>query len=127
MNKPIRTISIFCLLLFLALMVNATFLQYYRAGALEEDPRNRRVLAASFSGDRGAILVGREPVAESVPTDDQYEFQRRYPQPFKYAHITGWFNPQTPTPVETRYASIAKQVSIVGKLIANAIHHHSGV
>ena len=92
MNKPIRTISIFCLLLFLALMVNATYLQYYKAGALDEDPRNRRVLAASFSGERGAILVGREAVAESVQSDDQYEFQRQYPQPFKYAPLTGWFS-----------------------------------
>jgi penicillin-binding protein A len=100
MNKPIRTISIFCLLLFLALMINATYLQYYRAGALEQDPRNRRVLAASFSGDRGAILVGREPVAESVPSDDQYEFQRRYPQPFKYSHVTGWFSYFSQTGIE---------------------------
>ena len=30
MNKPIRTISIFCMLLFLALMANATYLQYWR-------------------------------------------------------------------------------------------------
>ncbi len=100
MNKPIRTISIFCLLLFLALMINATYLQYYRAGALEQDPRNRRVLAASFSGDRGAILVGREAVAESVASEDQYEFQRRYPQPFKYSHITGWFSYFSQTGIE---------------------------
>ena len=100
MNKPIRTISIFCLLLFLALMINATYLQYYRAGALEQDPRNRRVLAESFSGDRGAILVGREAVAESVPSGDQYEFQRRYPQPFKYAHVTGWFSYFSQTGIE---------------------------
>ena len=100
MNKPIRTISIFCLLLFLALMINATYLQYYRAGALEQDPRNRRVLAASFSGDRGAILVGREAVAESVRSDDQYEFQRRYPQPFKYSHVTGWFSYFSQTGIE---------------------------
>jgi penicillin-binding protein A len=100
MNKPIRTISIFCLLLFLALMINATYLQYYRAGALEKDPRNRRVLAASFSGDRGAILVGRDAVAESVKSGDQYEFQRRYPQPFKYAHVTGWFSYFSQTGIE---------------------------
>ncbi len=92
MNKPIRTISIFCLLLFLALMVNVTYLQYYKAGALDEDPLNRRVIEASFSGERGAILVGRDAVAESVESDDQYEFQRQYPQPFKYAPLTGWFS-----------------------------------
>ena len=68
MNKPIRTISIFCLLLFLALMLNATYLQYWRAGALNEDPLNRRVLEEAFSSERGAILVGRTPVAESEPS-----------------------------------------------------------
>ena len=92
MNKPIRTISIFCLLLFLALMINATYLQYYKAGALDDDPRNRRVIAAAFSRERGAILVGREAVAESVESDDQYKFQRQYPKPFMYAPITGWFS-----------------------------------
>ena len=35
MNKPIRTMAVFCLLLFLALMINATMLQYVRAGALD--------------------------------------------------------------------------------------------
>jgi peptidoglycan glycosyltransferase len=91
-NKPIRTISIFCLLLFLSLMANVTYLQYYKAGALDEDPRNRRVIEAAFSGERGAILVGREAVAESVESNDQYEFQRQYPVPFKYAPLTGWFS-----------------------------------
>jgi len=100
MNKPIRTISIFCLLLFLALMINATYLQYYRAAALDDHPLNRRVLAASFSSERGAILVGRTPVAESVPSDDRYEFQRTYPQPYKYAPITGWFSYYSQTGVE---------------------------
>ena len=49
MNKPIRTISIFCLLLFLALMVNATYLQYCKAGALNDDPLQP-------PGDRGGVL-----------------------------------------------------------------------
>ena len=38
MNKPIRTISIFCMLLFLALLVNASYLQYFKAGDLDEGP-----------------------------------------------------------------------------------------
>lgn len=92
MNKPIRTISIFCLLLFLALMINATYLQYWRAGALNDDARNRRAINESFSRERGAILVARTPVAKSVPSDDQYKFQRTYPKPKLYAPITGWFS-----------------------------------
>jgi penicillin-binding protein A len=100
MNKPIRTISIFCLLLFLALLVNATYLQYVASGDLNEDPRNRRIIEAAFSRERGAILVGRDPVAESVPSDDRYDFQREYPQPFKYAPVTGYFSYFSQTGVE---------------------------
>ncbi|WP_110180874.1 peptidoglycan D,D-transpeptidase FtsI family protein [Nocardioides solisilvae] len=91
MNKPIRTVAGFCLLLFVALLVNATYLQYWRAGELAEDPQNRRIVEAAFSRERGAILVGRQAVAESVPSDDKYEFQRVYPRPFQYAPITGAF------------------------------------
>lgn len=100
MNKPIRTISIFCLLLFVALMVNVSYLQYYKAGDLDKDPRNKRVIAASYARERGAILVGREPVAQSLPSDDEYKFQRTYPQPFKYAPITGFFSYYSQTGIE---------------------------
>jgi peptidoglycan glycosyltransferase len=73
MNKPIRAVSVFCMLLFLALMVNATWLQYARSDSYAEDPRNRRVIEAAYAAERGAILVGRETVAESLPSDDRYD------------------------------------------------------
>lgn len=92
MNKPIRTMSVFCALLFGSLLLNATYLQYFRADSLNERADNRRVTDAEFSRERGAILVDGEPIAESVPTDDEYKFQRTYPQPFKYAHVTGFFS-----------------------------------
>ncbi|MBF4163966.1 peptidoglycan D,D-transpeptidase FtsI family protein [Nocardioides acrostichi] len=94
MNKPIRTISLFCLVLFLALMANVTYLQYWKASSLDNDPRNRRAVDASFSQQRGAILVGQNqtPIAKSVPSKDQYLFQREYTRPLMYAQITGWYN-----------------------------------
>ncbi len=91
MNKPIRTIAVFCLILFLALMGNATYLQYVRAGDLNDDPRNRRVFDDAYSRDRGSIVVGREEIAESVRSEDQFEYQRTYLKPFKYAPVTGYF------------------------------------
>jgi peptidoglycan glycosyltransferase len=90
-NKPIRTVSIFCLLLFLALALNATYLQYYHANALDDRAGNGRVATATFSRERGAILVGDHPIAESVKSNDQYQEQRVYRQPFMYAPITGWY------------------------------------
>ncbi len=100
MNKPIRTVSIFCMLLFLALMLNATYLQFWKADSLNEDPRNRRVIEAAYARDRGAILVGRDEIAESVPVDDEYEYQREYPEPLKYAHVTGYFSFYSQTGLE---------------------------
>jgi penicillin-binding protein A len=94
MNKPIRTVAIFCLLLFLALALNATYLQYYHANALNDRVGNGRVATATFSRERGSIKVGANggiTVAESVATNDQYKFQRRYPRPFMYAPLTGWY------------------------------------
>src|SRR3712207_3608476 len=84
--------AVFCMLLFLALLVNATYVQYVRADALNSRDGNRRVIDAQFSRERGPILVDGDPVAASRPVDDRYQFQRRYAQPFKYAHLTGYFS-----------------------------------
>lgn len=100
MNKPIRTISLFCLFLFLALMVNATWLQYAKSQDYADDPLNRRVIEAAYAAERGAIFVGRDPVAESKPVDDKYEFLREYAEPEKYAHLTGYFSYFSQTGVE---------------------------
>ncbi len=100
MNKPIRRMATFCLVLFLLLMLNATYLQYVQAESLNSDAKNRRVAIAAFSRDRGAILVGRDPIAESVAVEDQFKFQRTYPTPFKFAHVTGYFSYFSQTGIE---------------------------
>ena len=84
----------------MALLVNATYLMYVRADSLSDDPRNNRIITAAYSRERGAILVGKEAIARSVPSDDQYKFQRTYSQPLKYAPITGYFSRFTQTGVE---------------------------
>ena len=106
MNKPIRVVSVFCLVLFLALLVNATYLMYVRSDDLGKDPRNRRVITATYSRERGAILVGKEAVARSVPSDDKYKFQRTYSEPFKYAPVTGYFSWFSQTGVERSQNSV---------------------
>jgi peptidoglycan glycosyltransferase len=92
MNKPIRTMSIFCLLLFAALLLNSTYLQYVDAGNLNSRSDNKRVRDAEFSRKRGAIVAGGTSVAESVPVRDPYKYQRVYKQPRKYAQLTGYFS-----------------------------------
>ena len=95
MNKPIRNLSVFCMLLFVALLANATFLQYWQAddlSSLSAHPDNRRVRDLQFSRERGAILVQGKAIAESVKSKDRYEFQRVYPTGPQYAQVTGYFS-----------------------------------
>src|ERR1700712_513760 len=95
MNKPIRNLSVACMLLFVALLVNATVVQYWQAGdltSLSEHPDNKRVRDAEFARDRGAILVKGKAVAESEKSDDVYKFKRVYPQGPEYAQLTGFFS-----------------------------------
>jgi len=99
-NKPIRTLSVFCLLLFLALMANVTWLQYGEAKSLDANPGNVRVIQAAFGRQRGAILVGKTAIARSVPSKDIYKFQRIYPKGPEYAPLTGFFSYYSQTAIE---------------------------
>ena len=95
MNKPIRNLAVGCMLLFVALLVNATYVQYWQADdltSLSKHPDNKRVRDAEFSRERGAILVRGKAVAESNKSDDEYKFQREYSLPEQYAHLTGFFS-----------------------------------
>jgi len=96
MNRPIRVLAIGSITLFLALLINVTFVQFWQAGSLNslaKHPDNTRVRDAEFSRERGSIFVGRDTVlAESVKSKDQYAFQRRYPHALQYAHLTGYFS-----------------------------------
>ncbi|WP_183095819.1 peptidoglycan D,D-transpeptidase FtsI family protein [Nocardioides stalactiti] len=104
MNRPIRTVSIFCMFLFLALMVNITYLQFWHAEELNTDPLNARVAEAAFSRQRGEIVTGegREQVtlARSTEFDDQYKYLRVYPKPKLYANITGYLTLGSQTGIE---------------------------
>ncbi len=101
MNKPIRTVSLFFLFLILALMLNATYLQFWRADSLNGDGRNRRVLEAAYASERGDILVGkRQAIAQSVNSDDEYQHQRVYENGPLWAPVTGFFTFGNTTGIE---------------------------
>lgn len=97
MNRPIRNLAIACLALFLLLMLNITYLQYWQAGdlnSLSEHGDNNRVRDAAFSEPRGSILVTDRAIARSKKTDDRFKYQRIYPGGPEYAHLTGYFSRQ---------------------------------
>ena len=80
------------MLLFAALLLNATYLQYVDAGSLNSRSDNKRVRDAEFARKRGAIVAGGTSIAESRKVDDQYTYQRVYKQPAKYAQLTGYYS-----------------------------------
>ena len=92
MNAPIRRLSTVVALLFSALLVSTTLIQFVQAKSLNERPDNRRTLLATYARERGQILVGGAPIAKSVPSKDELKWLRTYPKKDLYAHVTGYYS-----------------------------------
>ena len=92
MTRQINRITFVLILLVLALMANLTYIQYFQAGELRNQPGNQRVLLAEYSKQRGSMLVGSAPIAQSVVTQDDLKYLREYPSGPTYAAITGFYS-----------------------------------
>ncbi len=92
MNAPIRRIATLVAVLFVSLLVSTTVIQFVEAKSLNARPDNRRTLLSAYGRERGQILVGDTAIAKSVPTKDQFKWQRVYPKGTAYAHITGSYS-----------------------------------
>jgi len=91
MITELRRVSIGIGILFGALFVSATVIQVFQVDNLRVDPRNVRTLYDSYATERGSILVGSTLIAESLPVDDVYRYQRTYHGGGLYAPVTGYF------------------------------------
>jgi peptidoglycan glycosyltransferase len=91
-NKPIRRLSFIVALLFCALLISTTWIQFATAKSLDDRPGNRRTLIDSYSRERGAILVDGTPIAKSVSTKDELKWVRTYPQAKLYSQVTGYYS-----------------------------------
>ncbi|KGM13755.1 peptidoglycan D,D-transpeptidase FtsI family protein [Cellulomonas bogoriensis] len=92
MNTPLRRLSMVVVVMFLALMMSATWVQYVRAPDLNNDPRNVRTLYREYDRARGPIVVGGEAIASSEPVDSPFGYLRSYSDGPLYAHATGYFS-----------------------------------
>ncbi|MFJ3379432.1 peptidoglycan D,D-transpeptidase FtsI family protein [Curtobacterium sp. NPDC090217] len=91
MKRQLRGVSTVVVLMFVALFVSTTSIQFFSADSLRADPRNSRTILDSYSTKRGAILVNGTPIAESTAVDDQYQYQRKYSNGALYSAVTGYF------------------------------------
>lgn len=91
MNRELKRVSIVVLAMFVALFVSASLIQVIQVDSLAGDGRNTRTIYDSYNEKRGSILVEGVAIAESVPSDDQYKYQRVYPQAEPYSNVTGYY------------------------------------
>ena len=92
MNSAIRRLAVAAMILMLALMANSTYLQAFRANEINGRNDNNRVRDSQFSVNRGPILIGSTPVAQSKPSNDRFKYQRTYPSGPVYAPVTGFYS-----------------------------------
>ncbi|WP_326699801.1 penicillin-binding transpeptidase domain-containing protein [Streptomyces sp. NBC_01754] len=90
MIRCIRRAAAFCLLLLVALLVNAARVQVFEADALDSNPANRRTTIERYDQPRGNILVGDESVTGSKDTGEQLAYERTYRHGPLYAPVTGY-------------------------------------
>lgn len=90
MNQPIRRLSMLVAVLFVLLLGSSTWIQVLGAQDINDREGNRRTQLENYARERGEILLGGQPIATSTPTDTDLAWQREYPEPSLYSHITGY-------------------------------------
>jgi peptidoglycan glycosyltransferase len=93
MNRQIRRVAVFVLVLFFLLFSAPFYWQVVASDKLANDPRNARKIFKEYSLERGKmVLRNGQPVAISVATNDKLKFQRTYPQGEHYGMVTGFYS-----------------------------------
>lgn len=102
MTKEMRRLSIVMLFMFLSLFVATSWIQVVQADTLAQTDHNTRSLRDSYEIQRGSIIVDGTPIASSVPSEDEFRYQREYTDSPMWSDVTGFFNPalQSSTGIE---------------------------
>ncbi|NBT47364.1 MAG: penicillin-binding protein 2 [Actinobacteria bacterium] len=91
MTPEIKRIANLIILMFLSLFVAASTMQVFSADDLNNDSRNQRAVYDGYKTQRGSILVNNQPIAESIKTNDPYQYIRKYYSE-KYSSLTGYYS-----------------------------------
>lgn len=92
MNSQIRKLFVVVLLMFAALGLAATNIQFIQAPSLNADGRNSRTVLHAAELDRGPIIVDGSAIASSTKVEDSQRYQRSYSAGPLYASVTGYFS-----------------------------------
>jgi peptidoglycan glycosyltransferase len=89
-TRYIRHSAAFCLLLLIALLVNATRVQVVQAPAYDANPANGRQTIVRYDRPRGDIYAGGVRLTGSRRTGGDLAFERTYTDGPLYAPVTGY-------------------------------------
>ncbi|MGW3137360.1 peptidoglycan D,D-transpeptidase FtsI family protein [Streptomyces sp. NPDC001139] len=108
MNKTIRRTSVFVLLLVFALLIRATWVQYYDGKALADDKYNRRNVIQTYAEPLGNIIVAGRSITGSARTKSgDLAYKRTYKDGALYAAVTGYASQAyAPTQLEGIYQDL---------------------
>ncbi|MFD4785504.1 peptidoglycan D,D-transpeptidase FtsI family protein [Streptomyces sp. NPDC058459] len=108
MNKTIRRAAVLSLLLVLALLLRATWVQFYDGKALADADDNRRNAIGTYSRPLGDIIVAGKPVTGSARTEHgDLAYRRTYTDGPLYAAVTGYASQAyAPTQLEGVYGDL---------------------
>ncbi|SEQ58840.1 Cell division protein FtsI/penicillin-binding protein 2 [Streptomyces sp. yr375] len=114
MNKTIRRASVFALLLVFALLIRATWVQFYEGQALADDKGNRRNAIETYAEPLGNIIVaGKAITGSAVTSDGDLRYKRTYTDGELYAAVTGYASQSyAPTQLEGIYANLLNGTDI---------------
>lgn len=92
MNQAIRNVWIATIVLFTLILGSLTAVQFFQAKSLQANDWNSRRILAEFSKNRGQITADGVTLAQSVPSDDDWKYQRSYPMGNMYSNLTGFYS-----------------------------------
>lgn len=94
MNKSIRLVSLFAILLTAVLLVNLTVVQAFSDDKYAHNPKNMRGFYAMQTTPRGQIFAGDTVLAKST-ADSEGKYSRSYPTDSPaFSNITGYLSTQ---------------------------------
>ncbi|MEI5523243.1 penicillin-binding transpeptidase domain-containing protein [Streptomyces brasiliscabiei] len=123
MNKTIRRSAVFSLLLVLALLVRATWVQFYEGTALADDQDNRRNAIKTYADPLGNIVVAGESITGSARTKGgDLAYKRTYKDGELYAAVTGYASQAyAPTQLEGIYQSLLDGTDLRLKTVMDTV------
>lgn len=93
MTRQIRLLGLSLMVCFFVLFAQLNRLTIFEAQRLTDNPINTRAILRDFSQPRGTVTTADGVViAQSVPSNDRFEFQREFPKGDLFAHVSGFFS-----------------------------------